>query len=274
MAAFGGSRPFDAEAGNLPTWIVRLDLHQGVRPFVGHFSIVKPRYFDLIINGLAIAWTQPVLKRTHKIFGSTLGNYIASDSLTRGAAIAFYSVTSLVPVLVIVIAIAGLAFGEDAARGAIVRELAELIGSDSAKLIQRAIESAYNTGSNSFALIVGAIVLALTVSGVFGELQSALNAIWRVHYRAFSISRLLRGRAASIGLVIGLGFLLLVSLVIDASVRATSDYIDQYFRYGAVFLAALNTVASFALTWTFLRRFTKCYQINPWIGRMSFLARW
>ena len=221
---------------------------------------MKRRYFDLSVNGLTIPWAQPVFKRTHKILGSTLGNYIASDSLTRGAAIAFYSVTSLVPVLVIVIAIAGLAFGEDAARGAIVRELGELIGSDSAKLIQGAIESAYNTGSNSFALIVGAIILALTVSGVFGELQSALNAIWMVHYRAFSISRLLRGRAASIGLVIGLGFLLLVSLVIDASVRATSDYIDQYFRYGAVFLAVLNTVASFALTWTL---FAAIYKVLP-----------
>lgn len=201
-----------------------------------------------------------MLNRTRRILESTLENYIASDSLTRGAAIAFYSVTSLVPVLVIVIAIAGLVFGEEAARGAIVRELAALIGSDSAELIQGAIQSAYTSGANSFALIVGAIILALTVSGVFGELQSALNAIWKVDERAFSLSRLLRGRAASIGLVIGLGFLLLVSLVIDASVRAASDYIDQHFRYGAGFLAALNTAASFVLTWTL---FAAIYKVLP-----------
>jgi membrane protein len=203
---------------------------------------------------------QRILNRTRKILESTVENYIASDSLTRGAAIAFYSVTSLIPVLVIVIAIAGLAFGEGAARGAIVRELAALIGSDSAKLIQGAIESAYNSGSNGFALIVGAIILALTVSGVFGELQSALNAIWKVEDRAFSISRLMRGRAASIGLVMGLGFLLLVSLVIDAGVSATSGYIDQHFRYGAVFLAALNMAASFVLTWTL---FAAIYKVLP-----------
>ena len=94
-----------------------------------------------------------MLQRARKILESTSDNYIASDSLTRGAAIAFYSVTSLIPVLIIVIAIAGLAFGEGAARGAIVGELASLIGADSAKLIQSAIENAYASGANGFALV-------------------------------------------------------------------------------------------------------------------------
>ena len=204
--------------------------------------------------------TRRILNRARKILESTIEIYIESDSLTRGAAIAFYSVTSLIPVLVIVIAIAGLAFGERAARGAIVSELAALVGDDGANLIQRAIESAYNSGSNGFALIAGVIILILTVSGVFGELQSALNAIWKVDDRVFSLSRLMRGRAASIGLVIGLGFLLLVSLVIDAGVSATSGYIDEHFRYGALFLAALSIVASFVLTWTL---FAAIYKVLP-----------
>lgn len=201
-----------------------------------------------------------MLQRARKILEDTAENYIASDSLTRGAAIAFYSVTSLIPVLVIVIAIAGLAFGEDAARGAIVRELTALIGADSANLIQSAIESAYTSGSNGFALALGMIVLALTISGVFGELQSALNAIWKVDGPAFSFARLMRGRAASVGLVIGLGFLLLVSLVIDAGVSATSGYIDQHYRYGVVFLAALNMFTSFLLTWIL---FAAIYKVLP-----------
>lgn len=203
---------------------------------------------------------EPMFNRTRRILETTVENYIASDSLTRGAAIAFYGVTSLIPVLVIVIAIAGLALGEDAARGAIVRELAGLIGSDGATLIQGAIESAHNSGSTGFALVVGAVILALILSGIFGELQSALNAVWKVDDRAFSISRLLRGRAASIGLVIGLGFLLLVSLVIGAGISATSGYIDQHLRYGAVFLGALNMAASFFLTWTL---FAAIYKVLP-----------
>ncbi len=201
-----------------------------------------------------------MFNRTRRILESTVENYIASDSLTRGAAIAFYGVTSLIPVLVIVTAIAGLAWGEEAARGAVVRELAGLIGSDSAKFIQGAIENAYYSGSTGFALVVGTIILALTVSGVFGELQSALNAVWKVDDRAFSISRLLRGRAASIGLVIGLGFLLLVSLVIDAGISATSGYIDQHLRYGAAFLATLSMAVSFLLTWTL---FAAIYKVLP-----------
>ena len=116
-----------------------------------------------------------MLNRTRRILEDTVENYIASDSLTRGAAIAFYSVTSLIPVLVIVIAIAGLAFGEEAARGAIVRELSELIGPDGARLVQGAIESAYDSDSTGIALVVGSVILALTVSGVFGELHRRLT---------------------------------------------------------------------------------------------------
>jgi len=198
--------------------------------------------------------------RMRRILETTVENYIVSDSLTRGAAIAFYSVTSLIPVLVIVIAIAGLVLGEDAARGAIVGELAGLIGPDGATLIQGAIESAYKSGSTGLALVAGAIILALSLSGVFGELQSALNAVWRVDDRTFSISRLLRGRAASVGLVIGLGFLLLASLLIDAGISATSGYIDQHLRYGAVFLGTLNIAASFFLTWIL---FAAIYKVLP-----------
>src|SRR2546430_11090588 len=190
-----------------------------------------------------------LLRRIRTILESTTTQFIASESLTRGAAIAFYSVTSLIPVLVIVIAIAGLAFGQTAARGAIVRQLAALAGSETANLIEAAIESASRSGSSGIALILGGVILALTVSGVFGELQSALNAIWRIEDQSFSISRLMRGRAASVGLVIGLAFLLLVSLVIDAGVRATSGYIDAHFRYGAAFFSAVNIVVAFVLTW-------------------------
>jgi membrane protein len=201
-----------------------------------------------------------MLSRTRKLLESTVENYIASDGLTRGAAIAFYSVTSLIPVLLIVIAIAGVVFGESAARGAVASELVMLIGADGAKLIQGAIESAYYSGSNGFALVLGAFILVLTVSGVFAELQSALNAIWKVEDRPFSLLRLMRGRAASIGLVVGLGFLLLVSLVIDGGINAASGYIDQHFRYGGRVLAVLNAATSFILTTAL---FAAIYKVLP-----------
>src|SRR5579871_6812236 len=200
------------------------------------------------------------LEHIRQILRSTIENYSASESLTRGAAIAFYAVTSLIPVLVMVVAIAGLVFGETAARGEIIRQLAAFIGSDGANLIQGAIESASSSGSNGAALIVGGVILAMTVSGVFGELQSALNAIWRIEDQTFSLFRLVRGRAVSFGLVIGLGFLLLVSLLIDAGVSATSGYIDRNFRYSASFFSALNMTVSFVLTWTL---FAAIYKVLP-----------
>src|SRR5256885_9034229 len=95
-----------------------------------------------------------LLRRIRAILESTATEFIASDSLTRGAAIAFYSVTSLIPVLVIVIAIAGLVFGESAARGAVARELAALIGVDGATPILGAVESACHSGANGFELAV------------------------------------------------------------------------------------------------------------------------
>jgi membrane protein len=200
------------------------------------------------------------LKNMRQIARDTIGNYIASESPTRGAAIAFYAVTSLIPVLVMVVAIAGLAFGEAAAREAIVRRLSAFIGSEGASLIQAAIESASSSGSNGLALIVGVLILALTVSGVFGELQSALNAIWTIEDQTFSIFRLMRGRAASVGLVIGLGFLLLVSLLIDTGVRAASGYIDRNLAYSAEFFSALSMAVSFVLTWTL---FAAIYKVLP-----------
>jgi membrane protein len=90
------------------------------------------------------------------------------------------------------------------------------MGRASADLVQTALESASGKSSGILASVVGAITLLITASGVFGEMQSALNAIWKAHPKGTTVSRLMRARAASLGLVAALGFLLLVSLVISA----------------------------------------------------------
>ena len=190
---------------------------------------------------------RPFLRRAWTILQATADNFDASDSFSRGAALAFYSVTSLVPVLIIAIAVAGGVFGEEAARGAIVHELAGLIGRDGAKFVQGAIQSASRSGSDVWALTLGTVVLIFTASGVFGELQTALNAIWKCKTAGFSWARLVRGRLASLGLVVALGFLMLVSLVIDAGVTAAGDYMDRHFAYSAFVIGAVNVVVSFVL---------------------------
>ena len=187
-------------------------------------------------------------------------SFIADDALSKGAAIAFYMVTSIAPVLVIVIAIAGLAFGHDAAQGAIVGQLSGLMGDQSAKLLQTAIESAAGKTSGIIATTFGLVMLLVTASGVFGEMQSALNAIWKTPPLAGTVTRLVKARAASLGLVAALGFLLLVSLVISALLTALGSTIDAHFRFGQVSLTVLNFVISFLLTSVL---FAAIYKILP-----------
>ena len=186
--------------------------------------------------------------------------FIDDEALTRGAAIAFYTVTSIGPVLFIVVTIAGLAFGEDAARGAISRELAGLMGQQSADLIETAIRSAARSSSGLLPAAIGIATLVITASGVFTEMQQTLNVIWRAEPVGTTVSRLLRARAASLGLVAALGFLLLVSLVVSALLTALSDMIDAYLPFGHLILQALTFLISFGFI-TLL--FGAVYKILP-----------
>ena len=101
--------------------------------------------------------------------------FINDEALSRGAAIAFYTVTSIAPVLLIVIAIAGLAFGRDAAQNAITEQLSGLMGQQTAEVLQSAIASASGTSSGIIATIIGIVTLIVTASGVFGEMQTSLK---------------------------------------------------------------------------------------------------
>src|ERR1019366_6036313 len=121
----------------------------------------------------------PMFHRTVSLVKESVMSFIADDALSRGASIAFYTVTSIGTVLVIVIAIAGLVFGHEAAQGAISAQFSGLMGAQSAELLQTAIHSASGRSSGVIATSLGLLALLVTASGVFGEMQSALNAIWK-----------------------------------------------------------------------------------------------
>ncbi|KRB18388.1 YihY/virulence factor BrkB family protein [Mesorhizobium loti] len=173
--------------------------------------------------------------------------FVNDNALSHGAAMAFYAATSLAPVLIIVVAIAGIAFGHDAAQLALSAQISGLMGSESAALLQTALEGASSRSSGTLAAIVGVVTLFVTASAVFGEMQQALNAIWKVETKGSSLSRLLRARAASLGLVAALGFMLLVSLVASAAISALGDMISAQLPFGEFVLSAINTLISFAL---------------------------
>jgi membrane protein len=188
-----------------------------------------------------------MLLATWKMIKDTVLSFIEDEALTRGAAIAFYTVTSVAPVLLIVVAIAGLVFGRDAAQNAITAQFSDLMGRQTAEVLQSAIASAAGKSSSIIATIIGVATLIATASGVFGEMQAALNSIWKTKPKATTVSRLIRARAVSLGLVAALGFLLIVSLVISAGLTAFGDYLDTVLPMGKLVLPALNFVISVVL---------------------------
>jgi membrane protein len=195
-----------------------------------------------------------------RIVKDTAYGFIADEALSRGAAIAFYTATSLAPVLLIVVAIAGLVFGHDAAQNAITGQLSELMGDQTAQLLQAAVASASKKSSGAIATLIGLATLILTASGVFGEMQSALNAIWKAEPSGTAITRLIRARAVSLGLVAALGFLLLVSLVVSTLLSAFGNQLNAVLPFGKLILSGLNLVVSLGLI-TVL--FAAIYKILP-----------
>ena len=141
------------------------------------------------------------LRNVWHLLRDTVEGFIEDDALSRGASIAYYTLFSLAPILLIVIAIAGLAFGDDAARGAIVDQLSGLMGGKSAEALQAMIESASDPKTGMTASLIGVLAALITLTGAFGEVQSALNAIWKTRSRRSTLSRLVRARLASLGLV-------------------------------------------------------------------------
>jgi len=173
--------------------------------------------------------------------------FIDNGDLSRGAAIAFYAITSIGPVLLIIVAVAGLALGEEAARGALMGKLSTMMGDQAAGFLQTAIGSASNYHSGVLASVVGVVSLIVTASGVFGEMQTALNAIWRAEPEGDSVTRLIKARLTSLGLVVALGFLLLVSLVVGAAVAAIGQALHAVVPSTEALLHVLNFVVSLAL---------------------------
>ncbi len=190
----------------------------------------------------------------------TLSEFWDDNALSKGAAISFYTILSLGPLLVLCIGVAGLVFGEDAARGAIVGQLQGLMGEQSAALVQSMIASAGKHNGGVWATALGIGTLLITATSVFAELQADLNYIWKAEPQAASIGAFLKARAAGLGLVGTLGFLLLVSLVIGAALQAISSYMIGAMPAAAAMLQAANFVVTFFIISAL---FAAIYKILP-----------
>jgi membrane protein len=161
------------------------------------------------------------------------------------AALAFYTLLSLSPLVVIAVAIAGLAFGEEAARGQIAAELSGVVGAHGASVIETLVQNAERPEAGVASSIIGLVVLLFGASGVFGELQDALNTIWRVEPKpGLGLRGLIRERLFSFAMVMGVAFLLLVSLVVSAVLAAAGKYLSGHLPGGDLVWNLLNGAIS------------------------------
>jgi membrane protein len=203
------------------------------------------------------------MRRAWALVRSTVEGFIEDEAMTRGAAIACYTLFSLAPLLVVAIAIAGLVFGEDAAHGAVAQQLRALVGREGADAVQsivRGVQDDPAEWGGRFAALVGVGILLVTASGVFAELQGALNVIWRAEMRAVTVKRLVKARALSVGLVAATGFLLLVSLLASAVLAAVGDYIGRQMPG----LGKAVEVANFLLSYAIIAAlFAAIYKVLP-----------
>lgn len=193
---------------------------------------------------------------------------------SMGAALSYYTLFSIAPLLLIVISVAGLVFGEDAARGEIFAQLNNFMGNEAAAAIQSLLESVNKPAEGMLGTLVGIGLVLVGATSVFGELQDAMDRIWRAPARGKSagIWNLLRARLLSFGMILSIGFLLMVSLVMDGALAAIGRWWSPFFEGWEVVAHGLNTVFGFGFT---LLAFAMIYKIMPrvkidwrdvWIG--------
>jgi len=169
---------------------------------------------------------------------------------SMGAALSYYTVFSLAPMLLIVIGIAGLAFGEEAARGEIFVQLRGLMGQDAAQAVEGLLTSVSKPAQGVAATVFGIVLALIGATTVFGELQDALDRIWRAPARdkTSGLWGLLRARLLSFGMILGIAFLLMVSLVLGAVIAALGKWWGGAFGDWETLLQVVNLLVGFALT--------------------------
>jgi membrane protein len=188
-------------------------------------------------------------KTLPKVLLATFKNFSEDKGLKLSASLAYYTIFSLGPLLLLLMSLAGLFFGEEAIQGKIFSEMKGLIGANAAAQVQEIIKNMRFSGETNFALIVSIITLIVGATSVFIEIQDSLNMVWKLKAKpkkgwlAF-----LKNRLLSSSLIISLGFLLIVSLVVNGAIQALMDIISRYFTSLAeVLLLVLNLLITFGI---------------------------
>ncbi|MCK6627462.1 MAG: YihY/virulence factor BrkB family protein [Anaerolineae bacterium] len=189
------------------------------------------------------------IKTIFNLFKDTFTEWQEDKASRLAAALAYYTVFSLAPLVIIILGLVGYIFGQEATSGYLVEQMQGLMGQEGAALIQTIIAGAAQPTSSMVATIIGLVTLLLGASGVFGQLQDALNTVWGVAPKpGLGIWGFLQTRFLSFTMVLGIGFLLLVSLVLSAALSALDQFLVTLLSdASALALQLLNLVLSFGL---------------------------
>jgi membrane protein len=216
---------------------------------------VSIRHLVALLKRAAIAWND-------------------DDAASMGAAVAFYTLFAIAPLLVMVVAVAGPIFGRDAAQDHILGQLRSLTGDAGVLAIQQLLRGARSSTTSVAAALVGSAILLLGATSVFAELYGDLNRIWRLPTlpKASGIVHLIRTRILSFGMILAIGFLLVVSLVVSAALAAAGDWWGARFTAWTVVVQVVNAVlnigtitVAFAMIYKFLPRAAIAWR-DVWVG--------
>jgi membrane protein len=189
-----------------------------------------------------------MVSRLYAIIKETATDWLDDKASRLAAALAYYALLSLAPLLAITIAVVGWFFGPEAARGRVAGELASVVGAQAAEGIQSVVANARSPSAGVLSAVVGAVTLFVGASGVFGELQSSLNTIWEVEPKpGRGILGALKDRFFSFTMVLGVAFLLLVSLVISSVLSALGGAFTSALPGGEALWHVVNAVFSFSV---------------------------
>ena len=214
-------------------------------------------------------------KSLFQLANTALKNWMNDYAPSMGAALAYYTVFSIAPLLIIVIAVAALVFGQDAAQVAIMDQARGMIGENGAKAIEGMLASAQKPKQGMIASTLGIVLLFIGATSVLAELESNLNRIWKVEPdKRSGIWHFIRTRLLSIGMVLAIGFLLIVSLVVSAGIAAWGKYWGDWFGGMETLLHVTNFVVSvgivtvlFAIIYKFMPRVEIRWR-DVWIGAL------
>ena len=188
------------------------------------------------------------LKAVLAVLKETGNDWLDDKAMRLAAALAFYTLLSLAPLLMLVVSVAGLVFGDEAARGQVAGEITGLVGAQSADAIQTILASAKKPSSGVLGTVFSGVVLLFGASGVFGELQESLNVIWEVQPKTGrGFLGFVKDRFFSFSMVLGVAFLLLVSLAMSAFLAAAGRYFAALLPGGEGVWSVVNVVVSFLM---------------------------